>query len=400
MQNKKSLLLWALILVFISSSITFVVSDFINIGLGNKMIVDKKDYAELESMSKLLELKNYIKQNYVDGANDVALEEGAIKGMFESLNDPYSLYMTSKEYTEFNDSTSGSYAGIGVIVTSSEEGYITVVSPIEGTPGEKAGLKTNDKIIKADDKDLIGMKLDAAVSLLKGKAGTKVTLTIARDGVKDPITVGIVREEIKLKTVKGKMLDNKIGYIRISMFDQDTSKEFKIALNDLKDKGMKGLVIDLRQNPGGYLDQCISIADELLDKGLIVYTVDINKKRKDFNSNDGKINVPISVLVDEGSASASEILSGALKDRKAAQLVGVTTFGKGLVQTVEQLKDGSGFKLTTEKYYTPNGISINKKGIEPNFVIKPLEIKAGQNPDDVKDVQLDKAVEEVMKQIK
>lgn len=400
MINKRAAIFWAIILVIVTAFGTFVVTNTIAISLGNKVVIAQEDFEAIRSMDKLMGLKDYIKSNYVEGAEDNKLIEGAIKGMFESLGDPYSVYMTKEEFKNFNESTKGSYGGIGVIVSRSEDGYVTVVAPIEDTPGEKAGLKTNDKIIKVDDKDIVGIDLEEAVALMKGKKGTKVTLTVMRDNVREPKIFEIIREEIILKTVKSNMMENNIGYIRITMFDEDTGSEFKKALKELTSQNMKGLILDLRQNPGGFINQCVDVADELLDEGLVVYTEDKAKKREDYKSGKGKLEVPFVVLIDEGSASASEIISGAIKDRKAGLLIGVKTFGKGLVQSIEQLKDGSGIKLTTQKYYTPNGISINKIGIQPDIEVKALEAEEGQNPEDVKDVQLERAVAELLKQIK
>lgn len=400
MISKRTAFFWAVVLVIVTAFSTFVTANTVEISLGNKVVIAKDDFETVKSMDKLLSLKEYIKGYYVEGAEDNKLLEGAIKGMFESLGDPYSVYMTKDEFKNFNESTKGSYGGIGVIVTRSEDGYVTVVAPIEDTPGERAGLKTNDKIIKVDDKDIIGTELEAAVNLMKGKKDTQVTLTVMRDAVKEPQVFKITREEIILKTVKNNMMENNIGYIRITMFDEDTGSEFKKALTALEAKDMKGLVIDLRQNPGGFINQSVEVADELLDEGLIVYTEDKAKKREDYKSKNGKLNVPFVVLIDEGSASASEIVSGAVKDRKAGLLIGTKSFGKGLVQSIEQLNDGSGMKLTTQKYYTPNGISINKIGIQPDIEVKALETRANEKPEDVKDVQLDRAVEELKKQIK
>ncbi|HPL53646.1 MAG TPA: S41 family peptidase, partial [Bacillota bacterium] len=389
-----------LILVIVTAFGTFTAANTIAISLGSKVVISKSDFETVKSMDKLLSLKEYIKGNYVEEADDNKLIEGAIKGMFESLGDPYSTYMTKEEFKNFNESTKGSYGGIGVIVSKSEDGYVTVVAPIEDTPGEKAGLKTNDKIIKVDDKDIIGIDLEAAVSLMKGKKGTQVTLTVMRDGAKEPQMFKIIREEIILKTVKSDMMEDNIGYIRISMFDEDMGSEFKKALGSLRAKGMKGLIVDLRQNPGGFINQCVEVADELLDEGLIVYTEDKAKKREDYKSGKGKVDVPFVVLIDGGSASASEIVSGAVKDRKGGLLIGEKTFGKGLVQSVEQLKDGSGIKLTTQKYYTPNGISINKVGIRPDIEVKALETRGEQKDENEVDVQLDRALAELNKQIR
>lgn len=400
MISKRTAIFWAIILIIVTAFGTFVVTNTFAISFGNKVVIPKDDFEKIKSLEKMLTLKEYIKNYYVEGAEDSKLIEGAIKGMVESLGDPYSVYMNKEEFKNFNESTKGSYGGIGVIVTRSEDGYITVVAPIEDTPGERAGLKTNDKIIKVDDKDIIGIDLNTAVSLMKGKKGTKVTLTVMRENVKEPQVFNIIREDIVIKSVKSNMMDNNIGYIRISTFDEDTGSEFRKALKDLKAKGMKGLVLDLRQNPGGFINQCVEVADELLGEGLVVYTEDKAKNREDYKSKKGELDVPFVILIDGGSASASEILSGAVKDRKAGLLIGTKTFGKGLVQSIEQLKDGSGIKLTTQKYYTPNGISIDKVGIQPDIEVKPLEPRDNENPENVKDVQLERAVQELLKQIK
>lgn len=400
MISRKRVVLLSIVLVLITAFLTFMITNTVEIALGSRVVISYSDFQDLKELQKLLSLKEYIKDNYVDGAEEDTLITGAMKGLFEALNDPYSIYMTASEFKNLNEATSGNFGGIGVIVTKSDEGYITVVAPLEDTPGERAGIKTNDKIMKVDDTDVVGMDLDKAVDLIKGQPGTKVNLTILRENVSQPLSFEIKREMINQKAVKSKMLDNKIGYLRLSSFDEDSGKDFKSALTSLKAQSMKGLIVDLRQNPGGYVRECIEIADELLDEGMVVYTEDINKKREVYSSSKGKLAVPLILLIDEGSASASEILAGAVKDRNAGLLIGTKTFGKGLVQSVEGLGDGSGVKLTTQKYYTPNGISINKIGIEPNIEVKALEVKEGQRQEDVKDVQLDRAVEEMLKLIK
>jgi carboxyl-terminal processing protease len=377
-----------------------MITNTIEVVMGERVVIAKSDYDNLKKVEKLLGLKEHIKKNYVDGTQDDVLMDGAMKGLFEALEDPYSTYLTPSEFKSMNEMTSGSFGGIGVIVTKSEEGYITVVAPVEDTPGEKAGIKTNDKIIKVGDKDLLGMELDKAVDLIKGEPGTKVVLTIMRETVQQPMTFEIKREMINQKAVKSEVKESDIGYIRLSSFDQDAGKDFKRALSELKAKNIKGLILDLRQNPGGYVSSCLEIADELLGEGMVVYTEDVNKNREVYNSKGSNIEIPLIVLVDEGSASASEILAGAIKDREVGLLIGVKTFGKGLVQSVEGLKDGSGFKLTTQKYYTPKGISINKIGIEPDIEVKAMEVQEGQRQDDLKDLQLERAIEEMVKQIK
>jgi carboxyl-terminal processing protease len=400
MINKNKALLLGIVLVVITSILTFMITNTIEVVMGDRVVISRSDYENLKNVEKLLGLKEYIKKNYVEGAEDNTLMDGAMKGLFEALEDPYSTYLTPAEFKSMNEATSGSFGGIGVIVTKSEEGYITVVAPVEDTPGEKAGIKTNDRIIKVDDKDLVGMELDKAVELIKGEPGTKVTLTISRDKVQQPMVFDIKRELINQRAVKSEVKESNIGYIRISSFDVDADKDFIKELNALKAKNIKGLILDLRQNPGGYVSSCLEIADELLGEGMVVYTEDINKNRQVYNSKGGGLEMPLIVLVDEGSASASEILAGAIKDREAGLLIGTKTFGKGLVQSVESLKDGSGFKLTTQKYYTPKGISINKIGIEPNIEVKPMEIKEDQREEDIKDLQLERAIQEMLKQIK
>jgi carboxyl-terminal processing protease len=400
MISKKKAVVIGIVLVLVTSILTFMITNTFEVVLGERVVVSKADYENLKDVEKLLGLKEYVKKNYVEGAKDDSLMEGAMKGVFEALGDPYSVYMSASEFKSMNESTSGNFGGIGVIVTKSEEGYITVVAPVEDTPGEKAGIKTKDKIIKVDDKDLIGMELDKAVELIKGKPGTKVVLTISRGDVTQPMTFEITREMINQKAVKSEVKESNVGYIRINSFDSDADKDFKRELTSLKAKKIKGLILDLRQNPGGYVSSCLEIADEILGEGMVVYTEDINKNRQVYNSKAGGLGVPLVILVDGGSASASEILAGAVKDRNAGLLIGEKTFGKGLVQSVESLKDGSGFKLTTQKYYTPNGISINKIGIEPNIEVKPMEVKEGQKPEDIKDLQLERAMEEILKQIK
>jgi carboxyl-terminal processing protease len=400
MISKKKAVVIGIVLVLVTSILTFMITNTFEVVIGERVVVSKADYENLKDVEKLLGLKEYVKKNYVEGAKDDSLMEGAMKGVFEALGDPYSVYMSASEFKSMNESTSGNFGGIGVIVTKSEEGYITVVAPVEDTPGEKAGIKTKDKIIKVDDKDLIGMELDKAVELIKGKPGTKVVLTISRGDVIQPMTFEITREMINQKAVKSEVKESNVGYIRINSFDSDADKDFKRELTSLKAKKIKGLILDLRQNPGGYVSSCLEIADEILGDGMVVYTEDINKNRQVYNSKAGGLGVPLVILVDGGSASASEILAGAVKDRNAGLLIGEKTFGKGLVQSVESLKDGSGFKLTTQKYYTPNGISINKIGIEPNIEVKPMEVKEGQKPEDIKDLQLERAMEEILKQIK
>ena len=338
-----------------------------------------------------------IKKNFLKEVDDETLIDGQLKGMFEALKDPYSLYMTKEEFKDFMEHTKGVYGGIGVIVTPGEDNLITVVSPIEDTPGEKAGIKTGDKIIKVNGEEFSADKMDAAVKIMKGEPGTEVSLTILRqdkEGKTNEIEMKIVREEIRIKSVKSTVLEDKIGYIKITSFDDLTYKDFKSELNSLEKQNIKGIVLDLRNNPGGLLDVCADIADEFLGEGTIVYTETRNGEREYLKSDKKKTDLPLVVLVNEGSASASEILAGAIKDTKRGELIGTKTFGKGIVQRIIKLPDGSGYKLTVSEYFTPNGTNIHGIGITPDVIIElPEDVEMIGVENLKQDVQLQKAIE-------
>jgi carboxyl-terminal processing protease len=339
-----------------------------------------------------------MKKYYVEPLDDKLLLEGAARGIVASVEDPYSHYMDKEEYSEMMEETSSKYAGIGIVVSvDPKDNLITVVSPFEDSPGEKAGVLPGDKIVKVDNKEVWGDKLNDAVKMMKGTPGTEVTISIVRDKSATPIDITVKRDIIKLETVKHKMLNDNIGYIRITGFYQDTASDFNKALDDLYNKKMSGLVIDLRNNPGGLLDQVVDIADRLVPKGLVVYTEDREKRRNEYTSDTDEIKIPLAILINEGSASASEILSGAVKDHEKGVLVGTKTFGKGVVQTVIPLFDGSGISVTTSKYYTPDGISIHGIGIKPDVEIDlPPELKRSVSQiSEEDDVQLKKAVEAI-----
>ncbi|MFZ5969722.1 MAG: S41 family peptidase [Bacillota bacterium] len=405
MISRKNALIGAVIIVMLSSIVTFTLTNAFALTFGQKVVISKENYEYYkglnESFSKMLTLKDFIDENYYKPIDESKIEDAVIKGLFASLEDPYSVYMTKKEFDDFMTHTKGTYGGIGVIMTPGEDGFVTVVAPIEDTPGERAGMISGDKIVKVNDKEVTAEKLDEAVAMIKGEPGTKVSLTVLRPGKPEPFVVEIVREEIRLKTVKSKMLDDQIGYIRITMFDEQTSEDFKTHLKELQKQQMKGLIIDLRNNPGGLLGECIKIADELLGKQVIVYTQERSGERRYENSDARKLDLPLVLLVNKGSASASEILAGAVKDTKSGTLIGTTTFGKGLVQQVKELKDGTGFKLTTSQYFTPNGTYIHGKGIEPDISIEidQEKLESGQLKEE-EDKQLQKAEEVIKAKIK
>lgn len=374
--SKKKSITFVVILLIVTNILTFGITNMTTIKYKDKVIIPREEYIQLskvyEKYGKAVSLEAYIKENFLKEVDEEKLLEGQLKGLFQALDDPYSVYMTEEEFKDFTEHTQGVYGGIGVIVTPGEDNLITVVSPIEGTPGERAGLRTGDKIIKVEGEEFTADNMDNAVRLMKGKPNTKVNITILREdknGKNEYIDMEIVREEIRLVTVKSHKIDEDIGYIRITSFDELTYKDFKQELDSLLKENISGLIVDLRSNPGGLLDVCVNITDEFLDEGTIVYTETRNGERHYEKSTSKHTDIPLIVLINEGSASASEIFAGAIKDRERGILIGNTTFGKGLVQRIRQISDGSGFKLTTSEYFTPNGISIHGVGIEPDIKV-------------------------------
>ena len=408
MISKRKALIGAVVLVLITNILTFGLSTKIQIQYGQKKAVPIEKYNELvgvyNAYSKNIVLKEFIEKTYLNEVNMEELAEGELKGLFQALGDPYSVYMTKEEFDSFMEHTKGTYGGIGVIVTPGEDNLITVVSPIEDTPGERAGLRTGDKIIKVNDREFTADRMDEAIKIMKGKPGTDVILTILRrdrEGASSFFDVSITREEIRLKTVKSEMIKDDIGYIRISSFDELTHKDFKEHLSRLEKRGIKGLIIDLRNNPGGLLDVCAEITDELIDEGTIVYTETKDKRREYIKADKKKIDIPLTVLVNGGSASASEIMAGAIKDTNRGTLVGTKTFGKGIVQRIRQLNDGSGFKITVSEYFTPSGVNIHGVGIEPHITVElPEDIMQIGVENIEEDLQLKKAVEIIEEKIR
>ena len=374
--------------------ITLCVMNFISIPLpGGSVILSARDYEVIRELKKFISIRQYLTTYYYKEIDPGVLEEGAIRGMMEALEDPYTVYMSKLDYENFMVQTAGIYEGVGIVVVGGEDGYIQVVAPIEGTPGDRAGLKTADRIIKVDGKEVSADQLDQAVAMMKGPEGTEVVLTILREGLPEPFDVKIIREEIRVATVKSDILENSIGYVRIISFDEKTEDDFNVEIKKLQEKGIRGLILDLRGNPGGIMDEVVKIADALMGEGLIVYTENRQGKRVEEFSDKEKLGLPLVVLVDEGSASASEILAGAIQDSGTGVLVGTTTFGKALVQTVQRMNDGSAIKMTTAQYYTPKGRSIQGKGIRPDYVVElPEDAVIGEYKQG-KDPQLAKAVE-------
>lgn len=358
----------------------------------------------VNASSKTEFIRQLIDRYYIDDVDESVIEEGIYKGMLEALNDPYSMYFNEEEFKMFTTDSDASFGGIGVtVMANTEDNTILVVSVTEGSPSEKAGILPGDKIIKAEGTDVEGNNLDKAVSIMRGELGTNVTVTIYRETTKETLDFTMERELIEIPTVEYKMLDNQIGYIQLTSFDGVSYTQFKNAYDTLTQAGQKALIVDLRFNGGGRLDIAEDIADLLIPEGPIVYLEDkTNAEGKVVNSvSDANcVQVPLVMLVNGYSASASEVLTGAVKDYKVGTVVGTTTFGKGIVQTVIPISDGTGVKITTGKYYTPSGVCIHGTGIEPDYKIEmPEELKNTVGVPYEQDVQLQKAVEVLMEQM-
>ncbi len=323
-------------------------------------------YKNIEVFAEVL---RQIEEHYVEPQDSEELIYGAIKGMVESL-DPHSAFMTRQEHNDLMIETKGSFSGVGIEITT-RDGVITVVSPIEGTPAYRAGIKAGDLIIKIDDESTKDMTLPEAVKRIRGPKGSEIKLTVTREGQEKPLDFKITRDVIPLRSVRHHKLTPMIGYVRISNFQSKTEPDLRSALKQLEsEEPLEGLILDLRNNPGGLLDQAIKVSDLFIDQGLIVSTKgrDPNQNMEIFASkSDQSRSYPMVVLVNEGSASASEIVAGALQDNKRALVLGAKTFGKGSVQTILPLSDGSGLRLTTARYYTPGGRAIQLKGIIPDI---------------------------------
>lgn len=355
------------------------------------------DYKNLGTLTRVISLVN---RHYLEPIKMADMVNGAARGIVESLEDPYSVYMPPKMNEELRNQVRGSFGGIGILVGPGEE-HLTIVKPIKDTPAYKAGVKAGDLIFKIDGKDTKGMDLDSAVALMRGPVGTDVAISIYRNSDKKMHDYTLTREIIKVPTVEGKMLpDTNIAYISIVQFTSNTFAELEKTLQDLNvplndpDKSKaKGIILDLRGNPGGELESAVKIADLFVPSGPIVFIEYRSDSEEVYQADDRYVGLPLLVLVDEYSASASEILAGAIKDTKSGTLIGNKTFGKGVVQSLYELQNNAGLKLTTGKYLTPSRNDINKKGIEP-------DIKVAQPENATKDMQLDKAIEVMKEKIK
>ena len=325
--------------------------------------------------------------DYNDNKNDEKIKDSIYKGLLNGLDDPYSVYYTKEEYQSLLESTSGSYCGIGVVVSQNNDtGVITAVRVFDGAPGDKAGVKAKDIIYKVEDEEVTGEDLSSVVAKMKGDKGTKVKVTVYRPSTSKYIDMEIERDEVDVPTIETKMLDNNIGYMQITEFDEVTYNQFKEGLESLKKQGMKSIIFDVRDNPGGMYKTVVNMLDDILPEGVLVYTEDKDGNKEEQKSDANCLDMPMVVLQNENSASAAEIFAGAIKDFKAGTIIGYTSFGKGIVQTIMPLSDGSAIKLTIQRYFTPSGVNIQGTGIEP-------DIKVEENSETERDDQLQKAID-------
>jgi len=354
-------------------------------------------------IQKLSVLQKLVDTYYLDEVDEEALENGIYRGYINSLGDPYSTYFTKQEYKSLIESSTGVYHGIGAVVSQDvKTGIITIVKPYKDSPAYKAGLLPDDIIYKVEGEEVTGKDLTEVVSKMKGKEGTKVNITIIREGVEEPIEFTIVRQKINIPTIEHEMLDDNIGYIQILEFDEITISQFYAAVEELEEMGMKALVVDVRDNPGGLMEAVVKILDRFLPKGkLVVYTEDKYKNREnEKTSNPDRFDKPLAVLINGKSASASEIFAGAIQDYGIGTIVGTTSYGKGIVQKVIPLTDGTAVKLTISKYFTPKGRNIHGIGIVPDVEVELSdELKQLVTIPHDKDNQLQKAVEILKEQL-
>lgn len=373
--NKKYLYLIIALIVLISIPVYCATA--------NKKVTQNEDSAgyfkDSEDLTKITDAVNLI-QNLFVGKSDPTKKElyqAAIAGMVNSLNDPYSEYFSKEDFESFSEDMDGNYVGVGMSIDQKKGEPSVVVSPFIGSPASKAGMKIGDKVIKVDNKDIIALTSTDAVKLLKGEKGTKVVLDVIREGTKGTFKVEIIRDEIKLEFVESKMLDNKVGYVSLLRFGNNTGQEIEAHIKKLQAQGMKSLIFDLRSNPGGSLGEAQDISSLFIKQKLVVLLKYKDGSKKEYNRTFQNLgDFPLVVLVNGGSASASEIVTGALKDYKRALIIGEKTFGKGIVQQIIPIGDGEAIKLTIAQYFTPKGNYIHEKGIEPDIKVEMNEILA------------------------
>ena len=400
MKEKKSYQVYRTIMIItLTAFITFLITTIVGyhyITNGNgKLMLLGTDVADEDIETLLQTYRELIDKYYLGEVNEENLKEGAVRGYIEGLGDPYTEYISKEEMEEYMQDTLGNYVGIGIyMTTNAKNGHIVVLATMKGSPAENAGLKPGDEIIRVDGEDCTTKNSTEVSNKIKGEEGTTVKLEILRDN--QTLTFEVKRENIKVNPVEGKVVNDNIGYIKFTSFDETTAEDFKSTYEQLASQNIQSLIIDLRNNGGGLVDQAVDIADYFLEKGqVVIYEVDKNgNEEAEMSENDPIINMPVVILTNENTASASEILAGSLKDYGKATIVGTTTYGKGVIQQILSFKDGSGLKITTEEYQTPNHNKINKIGIEPDEVVElPDTVENELDVPEDQDTQLQKAIE-------
>lgn len=386
----------AMVLIVLSVADVCLKKGYLHIGINGDVYIQSDAVTDesgigSEVEAKLNAIDSVLDSFYFEEVDDEKAKDSIYKAYLSSYGDKYTVYYTADEYKKLTETTNGTFSGIGAVCQISSEGGILLVDVYESGAGYKAGLRSGDRIIQVDGTDVTDMDLSSAVALVKGEKGTQVGLKIVRDGATSYYTV--VRDEIEVQTVNYAITEDNIGYISVSQFENVTAKQFKAAIEDLKSEGAKGIIIDIRNNPGGLLTTVISMLKDILPNGLIVYTEDKDGNRKEYSDNDNEeLDMPLAVLVNGNSASASEIFAGAIQDYGKGVIVGTQTFGKGIVQTVKPLTDGSAIKFTIAKYFTPKGQDIHGKGVTPDVVVE-------YDKDADEDIQISAALESVRAQI-
>jgi len=397
-----------IVLLVVTNLATYAFSTGLIPWLGYRWGMGLFQTGSAQDFGRIYEEYRLLMSEYVDELDGHVLIEGALKGMADAVNDPWTYYMDPEEFKEFDMTLSGEYVGVGMIVEQVGD-YVTVVSPFRGSPAARAGLRARDRIVAVDGTDVVGVPYDIVANQIRGEEGTEVILTISRGDPEDPVEfdVTLVRQRIIIPSAVGKMFypEEGIGYLQITDFSEKTPGQFNEALADLQARGLRSLVLDLRNNPGGYLDRAVEIARVFVTDGAILHREERNGERRTVSGKGGSgLGVPLVVLVNEGTASAAEILAGALKDNGVGTLIGTTTFGKGLIQTPYKMGGGSVLRVTTERWLTPSGEQIHDNGIEPDVVVALPEPPAEESatfwegftwddPEDPRDTQLRRAVE-------
>lgn len=386
----------AVILLILSVAAVCIAKGYIHIGVNGDVYIQSDAVTDSDGIGsevegKLNAIDSVLESFYFGDVDDETAKDNIYKAYLSSYGDKYTMYYTADEYKALKESTNGKFYGIGAVCQLSGEGGVLLVDVYDNGAGYQAGLRSGDRVVNVDGRDITDMELSSAVALIKGDKGTSVTLEVIRGT--ERLTFSAVRDAVEAKTVSYTLIDNNIGYLSISQFEEVTTKQFKAAVEDLQSQGMKGLVIDIRNNPGGLLDTVVGMLKYMLPDGLIVYTEDKQGNRKEYKGQDNdEFNLPLAVIVNGNSASASEIFAGAIQDYGKGTIIGTQTYGKGIVQTVKPLTDGSAIKFTIAKYFTPKGQDIHGKGVTPDMVVE-------YDTDADVDTQLDAAIKNVEAQI-